>query len=205
MRQKKIKGISKASLLERGIIGEPKFFSFDENKRVNLEVGSGKGLFITSLARDYKDEIFVAFEKNISVCYRILEKKEAYMLDNLFIVLDDAKHLEEYFHLNQVDCIYLNFSDPWPKSKHHKRRLTNQTFLDSYHNILKDKGLIQFRTDHNELFLDSIEYIKNSKLFRIINKDENLKESKYMSEYEIKKRAYGNINQLVGEKIWTKN
>ncbi|MDO9629738.1 MAG: tRNA (guanosine(46)-N7)-methyltransferase TrmB [Acholeplasmataceae bacterium] len=196
MRQKKVKYATKEILEAYGVIIEPKRLEFKE-KRAFLEIGSGKGSFISSLANDHPDDIFIAMEININVCYRIIEKKEAMKLDNLIIIHGDASFLNLYFDSDSIDGIYLNFSDPWPKKKHHKRRLTYPTFLKTYQNLLKDHGFLQFRTDHPTLFQESVEYIENH--FKIIEINNHLEESRYMTEYEIKKRVLGPIYQLIGK------
>ena len=196
MRQKKVKYATKEILESYGVIVEPKRIHLDE-KRTYLEIGSGKGQFITKLAEDNPNDIFIAIEVNINVCFRIMEKKEAMKLDNLIIILGDASFIHLYFDLESIDGIYLNFSDPWPKAKHHKRRLTYPTFLKTYVSLLKNNGFLQFRTDHPTLFQESIEYIES--YFHITEVDNNLSASAYMTEYEIKKRAIGPIYQLIGK------
>ena len=193
MRQKRVKQATYETLSDGGVLIKPELLDFKE-AHVYLEIGSGKGLFITSLAKDNPENRYVALEININVCYRILEKKEAQDLSNLTIILGDASDLSSYFKAHSVDHIYLNFSDPWPKAKHHKRRLTYPTFLNMYEKILKKDGIIQFRTDHHGLFEDSLTYIKTHfDVFEITN---DLNESSYMTEYEMKKRSVGPIYQL---------
>jgi tRNA (guanine-N7-)-methyltransferase len=196
MRQKKLSYVTEALLKSKGVIIEPTKIKLDPTKITHLEVGSGKGQFITSLARDHRDQLFIAFEMNMSVLYRIVEKKEMIGLDNLIIILGDAKNLEQYFDKDQIDYIYLNFSDPWPKKKHHKRRLTYQTFLTLYKDILKQDGIFQFRTDVYPFFVDSIDYVET--YFNIFESDTDLAPSLYMTEYEEKKRVHTKINQLKG-------
>jgi tRNA (guanine-N7-)-methyltransferase len=196
MRQKRIKQATKELLASEGVIVDIEKIKCDKN-RVSLEIGSGKGKFITSLAMDHPDELFIAMEVNINVCYRILEKRNELNLKNLIIILGDASHLAEYFDEQAIDIIYLNFSDPWPKKKHHKRRLTAPSFLNDYTKILKNEGLLQFRTDHIDLFNDSIETIHG--YFEILSVDRNVSESRYMTEYEVKKRQEGPIFQLIGK------
>lgn len=191
MRQKKVKGLTREKMDDLGVIlNNSKITS---SKEIHLEIGSGKGQFITSLAKDNKDILFVAMEYKMNICYRIAQKSEEMELDNLIILLEDAKNLEKYFNKRSVSKIYLNFSDPWPKVRHHKRRLTSELFLKIYKNILKDDGLIQLRTDHLEFFEDSLEYFEKD--FVKVEKDLNLASSKYMTEYEVKKRKVGPIYQ----------
>lgn len=196
MRQRKIKQATESNLKEKGVITDIERIPLSDHP-VYLEIGSGKGQFITSMAKDFPKIQFIAIEVNIDVCYRILEKKLEEKIDNLIIILGDAIHLETYVEKESIDAIYLNFSDPWPKSKHHKRRLTSTMFLDLYRHILKPNGFIQFRTDHLDLFEDSISYM--SPYFEITDIIHHLPETRYMTEYEVKKRTEGPIYQCTGK------
>ncbi|HHW79826.1 MAG TPA: tRNA (guanosine(46)-N7)-methyltransferase TrmB [Acholeplasmataceae bacterium] len=191
MRQKKLKYVTLELMEENGVIVRPEKLNITN---YHLEIGAGKGDFITSLALDNPNTTFVAIERNINVCYRILEKKNLNQIDNLIIILDDANNLFEYFHFNSAKMIYLNFSDPWPKPRHHKRRLTYKPFLEIYQQLLNKDGIIQFRTDHLAFFNDSLNYFENN--FNIYEADFDLEESKYQTEYEKKKRLKGKIYQL---------
>ncbi|MBE0700674.1 MAG: tRNA (guanosine(46)-N7)-methyltransferase TrmB [Acholeplasmataceae bacterium] len=196
MRQKKVKHIHRQFFENAGVVTKVKPVLLD-SKRVFLEIGSGKGKFITDMAKDHPHDLFVAMEININVCYRILQKKEAMNLDNLIIILGDATNLLDYISDSQIDGIFLNFSDPWPKKKHHKRRLTSPIFLEKYLVILKHDGFIQFRTDHADFFYDSIEYMTPHMHIKKINN--HVDPSDYMTEYEMKKRVTGTIYQLDAE------
>ncbi len=196
MRQKKLKFVTTELLESKGVIVEPKHIDLPKDRKIHLEVGSGKGQFITSLARDFKDEFFIAFELNMSVIYRIVEKQEALNLTNILIILGDAKDLETYFDQNTINQLYLNFSDPWPKKKHHKRRLTASSFLALYKRVLRPEGILQFRTDVLPFFEDSVEYVQT--FFDIFDISFDFPESLYMTEYEEKKRSTSKINQLKG-------
>ncbi len=197
MRQKRIKGVDETLLHDRGVITDIDVLHLPHDD-IELEIGSGKGDFITSLARDHEDKHFIAIERNKYVCYRILEKKEKLSLHNLTIILGDAKDLETYLARKKVNIIYLNFSDPWPKKRHHKRRLTAHSFLPLYEQLLKEDGILQFRTDHLAFFNDSIETISST--FDVYDISRNLPASDYMTEYEVKKRKIGSIYQLKGRK-----
>lgn len=192
MRQKKIKGLDKTKMQELETITSPLKLKLEGT--IHLEVGSGKGQFISSLANDNKDINYVALERNMDVCYRISQKKQEQQIKNLTVVLDDSANILEYLEPNSVDLIYLNFSDPWPKDRHHKRRLTYYSFLELYLKLLKKDGVIQFRTDHESFFNDSITYI--SKYFDIFQKDFDYQSDKYYTEYEIKRIEKGNLYQL---------
>ena len=197
MRQKRIKYVNMNLLESHGVITKVEPLKLPNDKKIFLEIGSGKGQFITSLAKDNPDTLYIAMEVNMYVIYRVLEKKLEMKLDNLIILLGDAKYLDTYFSEQKVDGIYLNFSDPWPKAKHHKRRLTYPTFLKLYLNILKKDAFIQFRTDHLDLFKDSLDYV--SPYVELTDVNYNLDISAYMTEYEEKKRPLGPIYQLKGK------
>lgn len=199
MRQKKLKYVDETFLQERDVQTEIKRIDLPKNRRIALEIGSGKGKFITDIARDHPDDLFIAMEVNMNVCYRIVEKRDAYDLKNLIIILGDAKHILDYVDPHRIDHVYLNFSDPWPKKRHHKRRLTAPAFLTCYRRILKHNGTISFRTDHHDFFEDSL--IALHGVFRITNVDYDLKRSSYMTEYEEKKRAIGPIYHVDAEVI----
>lgn len=197
MRPKRIKGVNETLLSTHGVITEIDSLILPQNE-LELEIGSGKGDFITTLANDNKDKHFIAIERNKYVCYRLLEKKEMLALENITIILGDAADIKTYLNGRVVNKIYLNFSDPWPKKRHHKRRLTAVSFLSLYLDILAEKGTLQFRTDHEAFFNDSIETITQH--FDIFNINRDLPESAYMTEYEVKKRKLGPIFQLKGRK-----
>ena len=137
-----------------------------------LEIGSGKGEFLIKMANKFPNETFLGIEKNVTcagiTCKKLVENE----ISNAKIIFNDVEKLFPLFKDKSVKNIYLNFSDPWPKKKHHKRRLTNKRFLDSYRRILKDDGLIIFKTDNDELFEDSLlEFEENN--FHIIEVDRN--------------------------------
>lgn len=175
------------------ILNEVKIIKGDN---IILEIGAGKGDFIINHALENKDAIFVAVEKYSSVILRILEKQEELNLDNLILLNEDANTLLNFFSNNSIDIIYLNFSDPWPKARHHKKRLTYPSFLKLYKQLLKKDGKIVFRTDHLELFNDSVLYLKEEG-FKVSNIDHDSKPISIMSEYEVLKRKSGiKINSL---------
>ncbi|MFP4187519.1 MAG: tRNA (guanosine(46)-N7)-methyltransferase TrmB [Acholeplasmataceae bacterium] len=199
MRQKKLKYVDEAFLKDRDVKTDITPVALPRNRRIALEIGSGKGRFITDIAEDDPDSLYIALEVNMNVCYRIVQKRDDKDLKNLIIILGDAKHLLEYFAERTIDHIYLNFSDPWPKKRHHKRRLTAPSFLNVYRRILKRSGTLSLRTDHRDFFEDSL--IELHGVFRITNVDYDLKKGAYMTEYEEKKRAVGPIYQVDAEVI----
>ena len=134
---------------------------FDADRPVHLEIGCGKGNFAVGMAKKYPDINFIAMERVSDVCCIALEKamaaKDDRERDNLRFIIGDAKLLAEGVPEHSIDCIYLNFSDPWPKAGHAKRRLTHRGFLDIYKKLLKDGGLLRFKTDNVGLFDFSLE------------------------------------------------
>ncbi len=134
---------------------------FGNSAPVHLEIGCGKGNFAVGMAKKYPDVNFVAMEKVADVCCVALEKasssKAERSADNLRFLIGDARTLEENIPESSLDCIYLNFSDPWPKSGHAKRRLTHRSFLQIYARALKPEGILRFKTDNVGLFDFSLE------------------------------------------------
>lgn len=123
---------------------------------IRLEIGMGKGQFIVTSARKAPNHFFIGMEKEKTVLKKAIDKMTT-KLENVIFVLGDAKLLAEMFGEDEVDHIYLNFSDPWPKKRHTKRRLTDEVSLDSYRRILKCDGLIEFKTDNRALFEYSLQ------------------------------------------------
>ena len=129
---------------------------FKNNNPIHIEIGCGKGQFMMGLAKHFPDINFIAIEKYDSVLVRCLEKVSQDDIPNLKLVLLDALMLKEVFDKGEVEEIYLNFSDPWPKTRHAKRRLTSDTFLKKYDKIFKGKKRIIQKTDNIGLFAYSI-------------------------------------------------
>ena len=125
---------------------------FGNEKAVHLEIGCGKGRFVTEMALRYPDINFVAIEKNVDVLILAAEKAFANGLKNIKFISADAEKLSEYFESGEINRIYLNFSDPWHKTKHYKRRLTYSSFLELYKNILTKSGELHMKTDNRGLF-----------------------------------------------------
>lgn len=134
---------------------------FEKKNPIHLEIGCGKGNFAVGMAEKYKDINFIALEKVADVCCVALEKAKAASPlrknDNLRFFIGDAKLLDEAMKPHSLDCIYLNFSDPWPKKGHAKRRLTHASFLEIYRKLLKEDGMIKLKTDNDGLFESSLE------------------------------------------------
>lgn len=209
MRLRNIKGAREVIAASRYIIHEPEINKgsfkklFGNDNPIHIEIGMGKGKFITALAQNNPHINYIGIEKYSSVLLRALEKREQAELDNLYFIRMDAENIEEVFDKDEIDKIYLNFSDPWPKDRHAKRRLTSQTFFDRYNNILKADGRVEFKTDNKELFDFSLEEIPaagwklEAYTYDLIN-DKALNEGNVMTEYEEKFTSEGKpINKLI--------
>ena len=122
-----------------------------------LEIGCGKGGFITQMAERYPDRFFIALEVSTGALITAMESAKAKGIENIRFINANAVTLGELFEKGEVNTIYLNFSDPWPKARHAKRRLTYRSFLQSYRDILPDDGTIIFKTDNRDLFDFSLE------------------------------------------------
>lgn len=125
---------------------------FGNDNPIHIEVGSGKGAFITGMAQQNPDINYIGIDIQLSVLSYALDKVLASGAENVKLLRVDGLALTNYFADGEVDMMYLNFSDPWPKSRHEKRRLTYKTFLDTYKQILPENGEIHFKTDNRGLF-----------------------------------------------------
>lgn len=134
--------------------------NFEKDLPLHIEIGMGKGNFILNMALNNPDINFIGIEKYSSVASVAIKKMMEYNLPNLKVIISDIMNLEELLK-NKVDVIYLNFSDPWPKARHEKRRLTSENFLKLYDKFFKDKCVIIQKTDNDDLFDFSVEQIKN--------------------------------------------
>lgn len=135
---------------------------FHNDNPIHIEIGMGKGQFITQLAKENPAINFIGIEKYSSVLVRALDKRAELELSNLLFMRMDAEDLATYFDKDEVSKIYLNFSDPWPKDRHAKRRLTSRNFLARYDKVLKKDGYVQFKTDNRPLFDFSLEELDES-------------------------------------------
>lgn len=171
---------------------------FNNSNPISLEIGMGKGDFIINMAIKYPDINFIGLEKYQSIIVRAIQKLENLNLNNLKLICMDAKELNEVF-AKEIDTIYLNFSDPWPKKRHAKRRLTSDTFLPIYDSIFKkDKRIVQ-KTDNVGLFEYSIVSLSNyGYVIKDISLDlHNTSKENIMTEYEKKFSSQGiKINYL---------
>lgn len=133
---------------------------FKNNNEIHLEIGMGKGNFIINMAKKHPDINFIGLELHTNVIARALKKLESENIPNLKLININALELNEVFD-KEISCIYLNFSDPWPKKRNAKRRLTSEIFLDIYEKIYKNKPLIIQKTDNTSLFESSIISLTN--------------------------------------------
>lgn len=143
------------------VISSCDFFydGFNNDNPIHLEIGMGKGKFILEMALKYPDINFIGVEKYSSVASVAIKKIREIKPDNLRILIMDAKNLSEVLE-GKVDTIYLNFSDPWPKDRHAKRRLTARNFLESYDKLFRGNPHIVMKTDNDNLFQYSLESFK---------------------------------------------
>ncbi len=159
---------------------------FKNNNPIHLEIGMGKGDFIYNMALKYPNVNFIGIEKYTGVIARAI-KKYPEALNNLLIINMDALELLNVFH-KEIDTIYLNFSDPWPKERHKKRRLTSEEFLNIYQNIFKGQNHIIMKTDNLGLFASSLVSLSNFG-YKFINVNLDLSNSdipNVLTEYEAK-------------------
>lgn len=183
----------------------------DISRPLEIEVGSGKGRFITTLAERYPEKNFVALELQTTAAGIILRTKLEKKLDNLQIMRADAADIDAFFAANSADKIYLNFSDPWPKSRHEKRRLTYKSFLQKYQTVLKDNGLLEFKTDNSGLFAYSLKSLNNFGMqFDFVSVDlhheaDEIVEQNIETEYEHKFASKGNPIYALHAKFQTKD
>ena len=133
---------------------------FNNKNDIHIEIGMGKGSFILDMAMKHPDVNFIGIEKYNSIVCRAIQKIEKICPNNLKIIVIDALELADVFD-KEIATIYLNFSDPWPKKKHAKRRLTSEVFLPIYDKIFKDKNVIIQKTDNTKLFESSIINLSN--------------------------------------------
>lgn len=159
MRLKNIKGANEVVLNSKFTIN-----NFEEykgkyqkkfNREIHVEIGSGRGKFIYEMAINNPEILFIAIEKYSSALYKLIQRLEEKPIDNLKVICIDALDIDKIFD-KDIKVLYLNFSDPWPKKRHHKRRLTSEIFLNKYESIFKQEKRIIMKTDNQDLFEYSI-------------------------------------------------
>lgn len=181
---------------------------FQNDSPIHIEVGMGKGQFLLQLAQQNPDISYIGIEKYTSVLLRAIQKLESYTSppDNIRFLCIDAESLTEVFAPNEISRIYLNFSDPWPKKRHARRRLTSGDFLSRYEQILAVDGMLEFKTDNKPLFEFSLEEVPNAG-WKIIDytydlhHDSKMNAGNILTEYEEKFSSKGNpIYKLTASK-----
>lgn len=170
---------------------------FGNDNPIRIEIGMGKGRFIMDLARQNPDVNYVGIEKYSSVLIRGIQKLEADPVPNLYFIRMEAEEITSVFAKSEVDRIYLNFSDPWPKDRHAKRRLPSREFLRRYDDILVSKGVIEFKTDNRDLFQFALEELEPAgwKILQMtedLHHDARMMEGNIMTEYEERFSSKGN-------------
>ena len=212
MRLRNVKGSREAIAANDYVINEPEVNkgkwnkAFGNDNPIMIEIGMGKGKFLMELAARNPDINYIGIEKYSSVLVRALEKLELEPRENLLLIRMEAENINDIFDTDEIDRIYLNFSDPWPKDRHAKRRLTSREFLARYDKFLKKDGYIQFKTDNNDLFDFSLEEAKEAgwnltELTRDLHHSEYI-DGNVMTEYEEKFSSMGNpINRVVISRI----
>ena len=205
MRLKHIKGSEEKVSLSKVVIKNPEQYKgkwksvFNNKNKIYLEIGMGKGSFLIEHARRNKNVNYIGFEKYPSVLLNAIDRIEKEKIDNIKIICADAYKVDEIFY-KEISKLYLNFSDPWPKKRHIKRRLTSDVFLKKYNSIFKGLKVIEQKTDNDELFNFSLESYKLNH-YRIVKKNTNYFDD-IRTEYENKFISKGkNINYVKVIKI----
>lgn len=170
---------------------------FGNSHPIHIEIGMGKGQFLMELARRHPENNYIGIEKYSSVLLRALQKMEEAPLDNLRFIRMDAETIEAVFAKDEVARIYLNFSDPWPKDRHAKRRLTSKEFFARYDKLLQRDGQVEFKTDNVGLFDFSLEQVELAgwrvvAQTRDLHRDMQMNRGNIMTEYEERFSAMGN-------------
>lgn len=171
---------------------------FENTNPIHIEIGMGKGRFLMDLAALNPNINYIGIERYTSVLLRAIQKMEEHPLPNVRFLCVDAAMLPEIFAEGEVNRIYLNFSDPWPKDRHARRRLTSGEFLNRYDLFLAKDGRLEFKTDNIDLFNFSLEEIENSNFWHLdaktfdLHNDAILNVGNIMTEYEEKFSSKGN-------------
>ncbi|MBC5711700.1 tRNA (guanosine(46)-N7)-methyltransferase TrmB [Hungatella sp. L12] len=178
---------------------------FGNDNPIEIEVGMGKGRFIMELASKNPGINYVGIERYCSVLLRGIQKRQEMELSNIYFMCVDARELSDIFAPGEVKKIYLNFSDPWPKDRHAKRRLTSEPFMEVYNKILAPDGVVEFKTDNRGLFDYSLESVPAAgweiREYTYDLHHSDMAEGNIMTEYEEKFSSMGNaIFKLVAER-----
>ncbi len=170
---------------------------FGNDNKIHIEIGMGKGRFLMDMAALHPDINYVGIEKYSSVLLRAIQKQEQILLPNVIFIRMDAENICDVFAPSEVDRIYLNFSDPWPKDRHAKRRLPSREFLKRYDKILVPDGVVEFKTDNEDLFNFALEEVEPAGwtldvVTRDLHNDPVMNENNVMTEYEERFSSMGN-------------
>lgn len=162
---------------------------FNNENPIELEIGSGKGDFVKQMALENPDKNYLALDTAIKALVLASRKFDKDDTPNIRAIIGDAEDIVDMFDKDEISKIYLNFSTPWPKRKHHKRRLSHKVFLDRYKKIVKKGAILELKTDNREFFDDTLKYLEENDL-EILKKnyDISVEESKVLTEYERKWR-----------------
>ena len=182
---------------------------FGNENPIHIEIGMGKGQFIMKLAKEHPDINYIGIERYSSVLLRALQKMEIEPLPNIRFLCMDASIITEVFDKEEGAKIYLNFSDPWPKERHAKRRLTSRQFFERYDKILAGNGVVEFKTDNDDLFAFSMEEVAeagwtlDAHTFDLHHAPV-LNEGNVMTEYEEKFSSLGHpIHKLIARRSFS--
>ena len=203
MRLRNITGSREVIADSKYVIHDPEQYKgkirelFGNNNPLHIEIRMGKGRFIMDLAALHPDINYIGIEKYSSVLLRAIQKMEVNELPNIKFIRMDAEDIMEVFGEGEVDRIYLNFSDPWPKDRHAKRRLPSKEFLARYDVILKKEGWLEFKTDNRDLFDFALEQLplagwNADEVTFDLHNDAKMNEGNIMTEYEEKFSSKGN-------------
>ncbi|WP_010096192.1 tRNA (guanosine(46)-N7)-methyltransferase TrmB [Ornithinibacillus scapharcae] len=167
---------------------------FGNDNPIHVEIGTGKGQFIVGMAKQFPNINFIGIELAKSVIVTAAQKVQESEQTNIKLIQENAENLNEIFATNEVSTVYLNFSDPWPKNRHEKRRLTSHSFLERYENILHPEGQLIFKTDNRGLFEYSlVSFSRFGMLLEEVSLDlhQLADPTNIMTEYEEKFSAKG--------------
>jgi len=203
MRLRNVKGARETIASSKYVINKPEDLKgkwnkyFKNDNPIHIEIGMGKGQFIIELAQRNPNINYIGIEKFSSVLVRAIEKLDEREdeISNLLLIRFDAEYINNIFEEDEIERIYLNFSDPWPKARHAKRRLTSKEFLGRYDKFLTRSGEIIFKTDNKSLFDFSLEEIKETD-WKLRNVTYDLHNSEFakdnvLTEYEKKFSSMG--------------
>lgn len=203
MRLRNIRGSREAIAESDYVIHEPQELKgkwhevFGNDNPIHVEIGMGKGKFIVEMAKLYPDINYIGIEKFSSVLVRGIQKLQQEPLPNLYFIRMEAEEITEVFASGEIAKIYLNFSDPWPKDRHAKRRLPSREFLRRYDEILDKRGNLEFKTDNHDLFQFALGELEpagwhTDKVTEDLHHDVSMVQGNVMTEYEERFSAMGN-------------